>query len=808
MRNIGIFSLRLGFRQARAGKWTIIFLALVLAVSAFSAQYFLSQRLQQALNLQAAITLGGDIALSSPRPLPLIWIKKAAALKIRHAQSLTFSTVIVSGKQLQFASIRAVSDTFPLLGPHPGQTPAKGVVWLDKRLYTSPDIQIGAAHFKALVQPDENQDILSGLSFAPHAVMNADEVAQTKTLLPGSQVEYRLFLVGEPGQIKKYQSWVSRQLQPDQKLWNIHNQRLLAGDILKQAVQYLSLVIIVCLIMAGAALFAGMQYYLEQQQFSIALLRCLGLKQAQIFKILLLQLSALGILAGITGILIGYSLERLLLKFIAPLLPLSQVPLSFLPLAGVLTASFVLLLAAAGPVLRKVSQAAPLSLWRTEKKLRLHFSWKILIFVTLIACMIFWILLPRIVIILCLLNMLVVVVSSMYFLFYLIFRFIAYNVENRRGIPRLAGLNILRYESGAYFYMITFSIIITALLALYSIRGNLFSGWQSELAPDTPDYFAFNIAPDQVTAVSAALQKLNVATPGIYPMVRGRLVALNHKAILDAVPVSARSQNALYRELNLSWMLKFPSDNKTVAGAAWNEKLIDNPVISIEKNLAVQLDIHRGDSLTFQIGDQQITGVVNNIRTLKWQSFHPNFYIIFPPGILERFPATYITSFYLAPAQKSYLNQFTQAFPNVTLIDASQLLQQVKTLLDQAVKAIQYTFALAVAAGILLLAASIQITLSSRQQTYRLMRIIGAGRYYLQGSLVSEFCLAGLLAGVVGALCAGCIAWGIARYGLEVSYRVDLSLGLWGIVLGLTCLTFPAWLFTRRLLKNPPLLRE
>lgn len=824
--NTLIFGTRLALREWRAGKWTVLFFALILAVTAFTAQYFFSQKLQQALNRQAAISLGGDMAITSAKPLPSSWNDKAKKLGLRDAEVWSFSTVLLSGEKLQFASVQAVSNAFPLLGSHHSHAPPIGTVWLDKRLFsnlslmTNSFVQIGVAKFKAVTDVNQNQDILSGLSFAPRVMMNLADVEKTQTIIPGSQVEYKLLLAGDSQQIKDYKKWLTPLLQSNQKLLDVHNQRILASNVLERADQYLALAIVMCLIMSGVALFIGIQHYLEQSQFSAALLRCLGLKQRELLKIFSWQLLWVAIMTSIIGISLGYGVYLLFLKLINVLLPLDLLTssslhvnliftfASFLPVLLGIIVSMALLAALVLPVFIRLSQVPVISLWRSDKKLTFQLSIAPLFLICVIFYGLFWLLIPDTKFVSILLNSLFMIIISLTILLNLFYKLLRLLLDHTSGIWRQGGLNLLRYQTQSRLQIIGFSIVIAAILLLYSVRTDLFSLWQSDLPVDTPNYFAINIAPDQVLSVQKSLKTMGVTTSDIYPMVRGRLIELNHQAIFDAVPPSARDLNALHRELNLSWMLKLPSDNKVIKGPWWSASSKGQPLISIEKNLADNLGIKQGDKLTFQIGDQQLTGEVKNFRTLNWASFHPNFYIIFPPGVLDKFPTTYITSFYLSPDKVNQLNSFTQHFPNMTLIDASMLLQQAKMIIDRASKAMQYAFLLTLIAGILLLIASLQTTLYTREQAFRIMRILGASRYYVSGSLFVEFCLTGLLAGFVGALCSTLISWGVAYYWLHITYVFQPSLWLWGSVLGLSCLTFPALIFTRRILKTPPFLRE
>ncbi len=238
-----------------------------------------------------------------------------------------------------------------------------------------------------------------------------------------------------------------------------------------------------------------------------------------------------------------------------------------------------------------------------------------------------------------------------------------------------------------------------------------------------------------------------MSVEGIYPMIRGRLIALNGKSILEAVPKSESNNNALHRELNLSWMLQPPSDNKIVTGADFTSHDIGKAVVSVEKKLADDLQLQLGNTLTFQVGEQKLSAVITNLRTVDWSSFHPNFFMIFPPGLLDQLPTTYITSFHLAINQTVLLNQLVQLFPNVTVIDVADLLTQMQDLVGKVTLAVQYLFLFTLGAGILIFMTSLQASMDERHLTYNLLHVLGASKKYIRKSLIVEFsCLFVLIA--------------------------------------------------------------
>jgi putative ABC transport system permease protein len=336
---------------------------------------------------------------------------------------------------------------------------------------------------------------------------------------------------------------------------------------------------------------------------------------------------------------------------------------------------------------------------------------------------------------------------------------IHFNGVVRQGLNQLS-----HHEDNVSFQFIGFTLIILFIIVLGMIRMDLVRKWQHSLPKNTPNYFAFNIAPDDAQSLEKYFRENRVDVEGIYPMARGRIISLNNKPILLAVPANARNHNALHRELNLSWMWKFPSDNKIVNGEAWQPQDQGKAIASVEKNLANDLHLKLGDQLTFKLGEETFSATIVSFRTLDWASFHPNFYVIFPPGLLDKFPSTYITSFFLNPNQTILLNQISQLFPNMTIVDVADLLKQVQSLVEKISTAFQYLFLFSLGSGILIFITSLQASMDERRQTYKLLHILGASRNYIYKMISVEFLFLFLLIAGASVLFSYSIVYLLERF--------------------------------------------
>ncbi len=283
-----------------------------------------------------------------------------------------------------------------------------------------------------------------------------------------------------------------------------------------------------------------------------------------------------------------------------------------------------------------------------------------------------------------------------------------------------------------------------AMIAL--VRGDLLATWQDQLPDDTPNYFAINIQPAERTDFMAVLDAAADDRTALYPMVRGRLTAINDQPPREVVPPESRGDNSLRRELNLTWQAELPEGNRVVAGqwfAAPDQGPVDAQAqpgwvgevaaeaalapISVEQGLAERLGLSLGDRLTFTIGSEEVVGEITSLRDLDWDSFRPNFFVIFPPEVLERFGHSYITAFHLDGDRGDTLRRLVQEFPGVSLLNVDAILAQVREVITQVTRAVELVLLLVLLAGVSVLYAALTASRPARAHESGLLRVFGAG---------------------------------------------------------------------------------
>lgn len=344
---------------------------------------------------------------------------------------------------------------------------------------------------------------------------------------------------------------------------------------------------------------------------------------------------------------------------------------------------------------------------------------------------------------------------------------------------------------------------LTALLLLTLVRGDLLDNWKQATPADAPNRFVINIQPDQLDPLRTFFKDEGRPVPNLQPMIRGRLVAVNGRPVSANDYTDDRARRLVDRDFNLSFDTRLPSGN-SVVGGQWHGDS-KTPAFSVEQGLAQTLGLAMGDLLTFEIAGNRSEARVTSLRKLDWDSMRVNFFVVAGPGMLERFPASYITSFYLPAAQMDFANRMVAAFPNFTVIDVAAVIGQIQGMVEQLIAAVQFVFGFAVVAGVVVLFGALQATHDEREKEMAILRTLGARNAQLRSALLAEFAVLGLVAGVLAGVGATAIGWALAHFVFKLPYAPSALPLLVGAVAGCTVVVLAGWFGTRHLLSQPPL---
>jgi len=777
-------------RDARAGELRVLFFALVIAVAASTAIGYFGARLNGAMLLRASEFLGADLVLSGSAPAAPAQIEAGTAQALAHAQVVEFSSVIATDEDLQLASVKAASNGYPLRGTlrsaaqpyeteQPGGAPAPGEAWAEARLFAALDLEIGDSievGNKPLrltrvltYEPDRVGDFYS---LTPRVLMHLEDLAATGVVQPGSRVRYRELWRGESAALAAYQQSLQSDLQAHQRIETANDSNRQIGGALGRAERYLNLASLAAILLAGVAVALSAARFAARRFDASALLRCLGLSRHDALLLYALQLGMLGLLASIAGALLGWAAQHGLFFLLRDLLAQEIPPGGIWPAAAGIATGLVALAGFALPPLAGLGRVPPLRVLRRDMLPVPPSAW--LVYGTAIFALglIMWRLSLDLKITLALLGggLLATLLLGGVLLMGLkaMRRLLAgASLSWRLGLGQL-----LRHPLAAAGQALAFGLILLAMALIALLRGELLDTWQEQLPDNAPNHFVLNVLPAEKDAFAERIAALSSHAAPLYPVVPGRLISINNEPVRQLVSKESQGERAIRRDLSLTWAADLPKDNHLVSGQWWTTgEANDVPGVSVEVELAESLQLKLGDRLSFTIGGLTREANVTSLREVNWDSFQPNFYMIFEPDTLQGMPATYMTSFHLPPGKERELVELARAFPSVTLLQVEALLAQLRSILAQVSLAVEYVLLFVLAAGLAVLFAGLQATLDERIRQGALLRALGAERRLLLRARRAEFGLLGAASGLLAALGCELVSALLYHYAFDLRWQ-------------------------------------
>jgi len=792
MKRLPLFPLALRqlLRDARAGELRVLFFALLVAVAASTAIGYFGARLNGAMLLRATEFLGADLVLQGSSPAEPGQVNRGTALGLQHARVVEFSSVIATDNSIQLSSIKAANDAYPLRGelrsaaePYGVETagggPAPGEAWVEPRLLAALDLKIGDSidvGMKTLrmsrvltYEPDRAGNFYS---LTPRVLINLADLEATGVVQPGSRVSYRELWRGEPDALASYRDALSNNLAANQRLQDSRDGNQQIGGALGKAERYLNMASLVAVLLAGVAVALSASRFATRRFDASALLRCLGLSRRQALSLFCLQLAILGSIAAVCGAALGWLAQLGLFELLQGLMPAQIPPGGVGPaLAGIAT-GLVALAGFALPPLAALGRVPPLRVLRRDLLPVPASSWLVYGAALFALGLIMWRLSLDLLLTFALLGGGLVAALLLGGLLLLGLRSLRRLLADSPLAWRLGLGQLLRHPLAAAGQSLAFGLILLAMALIALLRAELLDTWQNQLPKDAPNYFALNILPDDKNNFAQRLTEFSAEAAPLYPVIPGRLTAINGEPVQQIVSKESTGDRAVQRDLSLTWAADLPQGNTLSEGQWWQVKPAADalPGVSVEAELALSLKLKLGDQLTFTIGGLQRQVQVTSLRTVNWDSFQPNFYMIFQPETLQDLPTTYLTSFYLAPGHDQQVVALSRAFPAVTILQVDALLAQLRSILAQVTLAVEYVLLFVLAAGLAVLFAGLQATLDERIRQGALLRALGAGRGLLVKARRIEFGLLGAASGLLAAIGCELITLVLYRYAFDLHW--------------------------------------
>ncbi|MCX7960887.1 MAG: FtsX-like permease family protein [Burkholderiales bacterium] len=824
-------------RDWRAGELGVLAAALAVAVASVTSVAFFADRVSRALVRDAHQLLGADLVLVSDHPWSPAIAEEIPRRGLAAARAMSFVSMVFAGESSHLAGVKAVSENYPLRGrlriaPAPGAPdapaeggPRRGTVWIEERLVSALDapvgsrLRLGEATFEvAAVLTLEPERGANFFNIAPRLFMHIEDVASTGLIRTGSRVWYTLYAAGPRAQVDAFEAWARQRLERGQRVDNLESGRPEVRAAIERAERFLGLTALLAAILAGVAISLATRRFVERHLDGCAVMRCLGATQRRLLALYGTEFVLLGAIAAAVGCLAGVAAQGAIAAALAEMLRAELPPPAALPAVQGFLVGLVLLLGFALPPLVQLKNVPALRVMRREAgrpkggALAVYGAG-----LAALAGLLFWQAGDA------KLGAIVVLgfgaaVAAFTAIAWALLRLLASGAVARR-VAALAAMrsgpaasalryglaNLRRHARANAAQVASLALGLTVLLLLTFTRNDLVDAWRRSAPPDAPNRFVIGVQPDQLEAVKRHFAEHGIGAPEFYPMVRGRLVAVNGRPVSESDFEGERARRLVEREFNLSYVERLPSHNAIAAGRWFAPSSPGHPrELSVEEGIAKTLGWQLGDELTFRVGADAFSARITSLRRLRWDSMKVNFFVIAPPALLAEFPASHIAAFRIEPGGEKALDALVARFPNVTVVDVAAAVRQAQAVVDQVIVAVQVVFLFALGAGLLVLYSALAATEDERRREAALMRVCGASRAQVTGIQRVEFLAMGLLAGLLATGGAAAIGQLLARRVFELDLPPSPWLLVAGPLAGLALLAFNAWISARKVLAAAP----
>ena len=843
---MNILFIKLGWRtlwrDLRAGELRLLIVAVTLAVAALTAVGFFADRLKGGLQRDARQLLGGDAVLRSDEPTPAAFIAKAQALGLKSALSVSFPTMAratdADGGASKLAAFKAVPEGYPLRGSlkisdavdgkgvDTRDVPAPGTTWVDPSLLDSLGLKIGQtllmgdASFKVTRIITQEPDRGAGfISFSPRAMINQKDVAATGLIQPASRTNYRFAVAGDDIAVAEYAKWAAEEIKKPFEQSGIRGVRLESLEsgspemrqTLDRAEKFLNLVALLAALLSAVAVAIVARAFAAKHLDDCAMLRVLGQPQRTIAAAYAFEFVLAGLFASALGVAIGFAVHYGFVLLLAGLVETALPAATLWPVGFGMGMGLTLLLAFGLPPVLQLASVPPLRVIRRDVGNLKPASLAVLGvgmlgFAALLVAASSDLKLGLIAVGGFAGAVLLFAAAS-----YAAVKLLRASV-NEEVAPRWLVLATRQLSARPAYAVVQTSALAVGLLALMLLvllRTDLVDSWRKATPPDAPNRFVINVQPEQGDAFKKALVDGGVKKFDWYPMIRGRLVAVNNKPVTPDDFTDDRAKRLVDREFNLSNAAKQPAHNQTIAGK-WTEE--EKGAISVEEGIAKTLGLKLGDVLSFDIGGQVSSAKITSLRKVDWGSMRVNFFVMYPVAVVTDVPVSFISAFRAPdaaaqvggqPKPQSFDNTLVKAFPNITNVDTTSTIAQVQRVLDQVIRAVEFLFGFTLAAGLVVLFAAITATREERAKEFAIMRAVGARASLLRQVQRAELAGVGLLAGFLASVVALAVGWGLAKFVFDFAWTGSWTVPLFGSLAGAALALAAGWWGLRSVLNTP-----
>jgi putative ABC transport system permease protein len=631
---------------------------------------------------------------------------------------------------------------------------------------------------------------IGAFSLGPRVLIDRKDLIESGLLSFGSRASYQILLKVEPSGVARLTERLRNNLRAD--FVGARSYLALEDDIgedLQRAENYLSLVGFVIVVLGGIGVWSVTRVFVRQKIKSVAILKCLGASTRQVLAAYVTQVACL----ALAGSLVGVGLAEAAMRAIPASLAASFGGVSYglttsAVVQGLAVGLLVSLLFALVPLL-EVRRVKPLLLLRGSELARVRGSF---------LSRIDWLQVTAAVVVTAGLVAVAAwqaaslragalvsggfagVAIVLYAAAWAFVRLTAPFARTPWFAMRHAVLGLRRPGNQTRVILLTVGLGCFFVMGVRTLQQNLIDEAVIDVDEGAADLFVVDIQRDQADGVGSLLRSWQSgATPArIVPTLRARVTGVRGRELnLDGY-ADVRGRGSLAREYTVTYRPRLEQNEEIVDGTAWPPAPLaegSQQEVSIEQSIHERFRINVGDVMRFDVAGRPLDARVVSVRRVRWEdSRSGGFMFVFRPGVLEKAPHTYV-AFVLGPAdamaRAKLQYELVSRYPNITAVDAREVLSRIRTVVDNIVLAISVVGGVALASGILILIGAVAMTKFQRVYEAAILRTLGASTRMLATMVAIEYSALGLIAGTIGAAGAIVLSWAVTRYLLEIAWR-------------------------------------
>lgn len=845
--NLG-FAFRHAGREGRSGlrRIGVYAVSIALGVAALVAVHSFRADVEGAVRAESRTLLGADLRLERGEPFSdstraLADSLRAGGAEVSEVTALMSMVYAPSSDRSRLVQLHGVEGRWPMYGDvrtdPPGLWPPAdgGRAVADPALLVQLGVQPGdtlQVGDRSVVLAGTVEGLPADLGFqtavGPRVFVPAATLEATGLVTYGSLVRHRLFFrFADPGDAGRVEE------RYDDELRDRRVDADTAGETartltrrLETLSRFLSLVGLVALLLGGVGVGSAVHVYVKERLDGMAVLRCLGATEREVFLAYLLQAGALGLLGAGAGAVLGLGVQAALPGLLGDLLPVDVAP-SFRPgpvAAGVTAGVWIAAVFALVPLL-EIREVAPLRALRRDvdpdgrsgrDPLRIAAYGALAGSLLLVGV---W-QAPTVRIGLWFTVALAGALAALYALARALVAAVRRLLPEGVAYPlRYGAANLFRPRNQTATIVVALGFAAFLVVGIGQVRESLLRGFSLELGEGRPNVLLFDVQPDQEEGVREILAGGGAEAVRVTPVVPAHLASVEGRTVEELLADSSGARPprwALTRMYRNTYRARSTDAEELVAGRWWEfpprEQGDDDPssgpaAVSLEADLADDLGVDVGDRLTWDVQGVRIESEIRSLRRVDWDRFEPNFFAVFEPGALDRAPQTLVVLARVTGADRREALQgsLARTFPNVSVLDLARIQETVEGILEGAAGAVRFLAGFCALAGLIVLVGALATSRFRRLREGALLRTLGARRPQILGIVLAEYAGLGAVAGAAGILLGVAGGWAAVRFLFELDFhlRVAPLLGVWGVVTLVTAAV--GGLAAREVLRDPPL---